>query len=53
MWEGYITAHETRVRHIRHPRLEAGPPHPPEGDSPGPAGAVTWHRGVPLNKIKK
>ena len=24
MWEGYTTAHETRVRHTRHARLEAG-----------------------------
>ena len=24
MWEGYTTAHETRVRHMRHARLEAG-----------------------------
>ena len=24
MWEGYTTAHKTRVRHMRHARLEAG-----------------------------
>ena len=24
MWEGYTTAHRTRVRHMRHARLEAG-----------------------------
>merc|ERR1712086_176289 len=24
MWEGYTTAHRTRVRHMRHVRLEAG-----------------------------
>ena len=24
MWKGYTTAHRTRVRHMRHARLEAG-----------------------------
>ena len=34
MWEGYTTAQETRVGHMRHARLEANPPCTPEGNSP-------------------